>query len=133
MKIAVIGSRTYEKKLVIKNFIFEAKQKFGKDLEIVSGGAKDGADKYAKKYALEFDCKYTEFNPAHTPMNLYSAMHKAFYGKKYHVSQLFHRNTLIAKYSDVMAAFIDPNVKSSGSYHSVEQMKKLKKPVVIIN
>ena len=31
--------------------VFELKQKFGSELTIVSSGCKDGADKYARKYA----------------------------------------------------------------------------------
>ena len=37
---------------------------------------------YAKKYALDFELKYREFNPAHTVQNLYSAMHENYYGKE---------------------------------------------------
>ena len=53
MKIAIIGSRTYTNKKKMKNFMFRLKMEHP-EVEIVSGGAKDGADKYAKKYALEF-------------------------------------------------------------------------------
>ena len=38
-------------------------------MEIVSGGAKDGADKYAKRFALEFGLKYSEFPPQHQTHN----------------------------------------------------------------
>ena len=81
MRVGIIGSRTYENKRKIKQMVFELKQKFGNELTIVSGGCKDGADRYARKYALEMDCKYVEFNPAHTVRNLYSALHNAYYGK----------------------------------------------------
>ena len=57
MKIAIIGSRNYTNKTQIKNFMFRLKMEY-KDMEIVSGGAKDGADKYAKKFALEFGLDY---------------------------------------------------------------------------
>ena len=71
MKIGIVGSRKYENKRKIKETIFNLKQKFGSELVIVSGGCHDGADKYAKKYALELDCSYIEVNPAHTVKNLY--------------------------------------------------------------
>ena len=45
MKVAIIGSRGYTNKRKIKQFIWELKQKFQDRLVIVSGGAKDGADK----------------------------------------------------------------------------------------
>ncbi len=133
MKVAVVGSRSYEDKDKIKKLIFELKKKFGEELEIVSGGAQNGADKFARKFAIELGCKYKEFNPAHTNRNLYSAMPDYYYGKAYHVSQLFHRNRLLIKYSDVVVVFIPDNVKSNGSWYVVNESKKLNKPVVVIN
>ena len=132
MKVAIIGSRQYENTRKIKNTLTELKQKFGNDLIIISGGAKDGADKFARKFALEFGIKYKEFNPAHTPKNLYSAMSDNYYNKPYHVSQFHHRNMLIAKDCDVMMAFIPNGVNSNGSISAIKNAKKLKKPVTII-
>lgn len=133
MRVAIVGSRVYENKRKIRDMIYRLKQTFGDKLEIVSGGAQNGADKYAKKYSLELGVSYKEFNPAHTVKNLYSAMPESYYGKEYHVSQFYHRNELIAKYADKMIAFIDSNAKSSGSYHAVTMAQKHKKPVVIVN
>ena len=132
MKIAIIGSRTYENKLKIKDMIYKLKLAFGDELEIVSGGAQNGADRYAKKYALELGVRYKEFNPAHTVKNLYSGCSEEYYGKPYHVSQLFHRNSLIVNYSDKIIAFRSPG-KSSGTDHVVQESKKLNKPIVIIS
>ena len=69
MKVAIVGSRQYTNKRRIQEFIFKLKEKYGDKLEIVSGGQKAGADGYAKKYALEFDTKYSEFPPAHYTYN----------------------------------------------------------------
>jgi len=55
MKVAIVGSRRYENKKKIKDFVFKLKEQYGTDTIIVSGGCKTGADKYAKKYALELD------------------------------------------------------------------------------
>ena len=133
MKIAIIGSREYENKNKIRDMIYKLKQAFGDKLEIVSGGAQNGADKYAKKFAIEFGIVYKEFNPAHTVRNLYSVMPEGYYSKPYHTSQFFHRNELIAKYCDKMVAFIDSNVASKGSYHAVSMAQKHNKPVIIVN
>jgi hypothetical protein len=73
MKIGIVGSREYQNFRKVKDTIFALKNKFGDKTTIVSGGCKDGADKFAKKYAIELGCNYIEFNPAHTPKNLYSA------------------------------------------------------------
>ena len=132
MKVAIIGSRMYENTRKIKDTLFQLKQKFGDDLIIISGGAKDGADKFARKFALEFGIKYKEFNPAHTVKNLYSAMSDNYYNKTYHVSQFHHRNMLIARDCDVMMAFIPEGCNSNGSISAIKNAKKLKKPVTII-
>ena len=133
MKIAIIGSRQYENVRKIKNLLTDLRRKFGNELTIISGGAKDGADKYVKKYVLEFEIEYKEYNPAHTPKNLYSAMSEHYYDKPYHVSQFHHRNILIARDCDVMLAFIGKNNNSNGSMSAIKQAKKLNKPVTIIS
>ena len=45
MKIAIIGSRRYENKKKIKDFIFKLKNEYGARTVIISGGCKDGADR----------------------------------------------------------------------------------------
>ena len=132
MKVALIGSRDYANIRRIKDTLFQLKQKFGSDLIIISGGAKHGADKFARKYALEFGIRYKEFNPAHTIKNLYSAMSDDYYSKPYHVSQFHHRNMLIARDCDVMIAFIGARESSNGSMSAIKKAKKLNKPVTII-
>ena len=132
MKVAIIGSRHYENTRKIKEALFQLKQKFKDDLTVISGGAQYGADKFARKYALEFGIKYQEYNPAHTTKNLYSAMSDNYYDKPYHVSQFHHRNMLIAKACDVMMAFIPNGDNANGSLSAIKQAKKLKKPVTII-
>ena len=132
MKVALIGSRDYANVRRIKDTLFQLKQRFADDLIVISGGAKYGADKYARKYALEFGIQYKEFNPAHTTKNLYSAMSDDYYNKPYHVSQFHHRNMLIARDCDVMIAFIGDNDISNGSMSAIKKAKKLNKAVTII-
>ena len=133
MKVALIGSRDYANVRRIKDTLFQLKQRFADNLIVISGGAKYGADKYARKYALEFGIQYKEFNPAHTTKNLYSAMSDDYYGKPYHVSQFHHRNMLIAKACDVMMAFIPDGNDANGSLSAIKKVKKLNKPVTIIS
>ena len=132
MKVAIIGSRHYENVRKIKDTLFQLKQRFGDDLIVISGGAQYGADKFARKYALEFGINYQEYNPAHTTKNLYSAMSDNYYDKPYHVSQFHHRNMLIAKACDVMMAFIPDGDDANGSLSAIKNAKKLKKRVTII-
>ena len=132
MKVAIIGSRHYENTRKIKDTVTELKKRFGVKLIVISGGAQYGADKFARKYALEFGIKYQEYNPAHTTKNLYSAMSDNYYDKPYHVSQFHHRNMLIAKACDVMMAFIPNGDNANGSVSAIKNAKKLNKPVTII-
>ena len=133
MRIGIVGSRTYENKRKIKETIFKLKNKFPQELVIVSGGAKDGADKYVKKYALELECQYLEFNPAHTIKNLYSALHENYYNQPYNVKNFFTRNTMIAKYCDIVIGFVSDNGESKGTDHTLSEAKKYNKKVVVIS
>ena len=133
MKVAIIGSRDYQNARKIKDTLTELKKRFGEKLIIISGGAQHGADKFARKFALEFGLRYREFNPAHTVKNLYSAMTETYYEKPYHVSQFHHRNMLIARDCDVMIAFIPNGESSHGSMSAIKNAKKLNKPVTIIS
>ena len=130
MRIGIIGSRTYENKRKIKETIYRLRQRFNGDLTIVSGGCQDGADKFAKKYALELDCKYIEFNPAHTQRNLYSALHDAYYGKEYAAKWFFQRNKMLASYVDYLIAFMD--TETNGTVNTIKEARKKGKKVVII-
>ena len=132
MKIGIIGSRKYEKKKNIKDFIFRIKEKYGEEVTIVSGGCKQGADKYAKKYALEFGLQYEEYPPAHHPHNLYCSLPANRYGKQYSIKHFFVRNKIIASVSDMVVAFIPEGVKANGSLDTIKQAKKLDKKVKII-
>ena len=40
IKIGIVGSRTYTNKQKVKDLIFEIKEKYGNEVEIVSGGQK---------------------------------------------------------------------------------------------
>ena len=133
MKIGIVGSRVYENKRKIKEAIYKLREKFNGDLIIVSGGCPDGADRYAKKYALEMECAYKEFNPSHTQPNLYSACNEKFYSKPYSPKNFFHRNKLLAKYCDYVIGFIPKNESGGGTNHTLNEAKKLGKKIVIIS
>ena len=91
MKIGIVGSRDYENKLKIKEFIYQLKEKFGDELVIVSGGQDKGADGYAKKISLGFDVKYAEFPPVHYSYNQHCVLKRARYGKKILCRKLFRK------------------------------------------
>ena len=133
MKVGIVGSRKYTNKNKIKDFIYELKEGFGDEVEIVSGGCKFGADKYAKKFALEFDMKYVEFPAVHESYNMHCILPRYKYGKPYAVWHFFERNKEIAKYSDKIVAFIPEGIKSNGTMNTIEHARKMEKKVIILS
>ena len=133
MKVAIVGSRRYENKKKIKDFVFKLKQQYGDKTIIVSGGCKQGADKYAKKYALELGLMYEEYPPFHEVHNLYCTMPESRYGKPYSVKNFHARNKIIAGTSDVVVAFIPEDGLSDGTFSTLKYAKKLNKKIIIIS
>ena len=133
MTVAIVGSRKYENKNKIKKFIFRLIEKYGKEVLVVSGGCKDGADRYAKKYALELGAQYREYPPFHEVHNLYCALPESCYGKPYSVKYFFVRNKQVAQNSDVVVGFIPEGIKSSGTVSTLKYAKKFGKKVMVID
>ena len=88
-------SRTYTNRKKIKEFIFNLKQKFGKELVVVSGGQKDGSFDGWQKYSLEFNVNYEEYPPQHYNHNIHCVLDARNYNKPYYVSNYFKRNKQI--------------------------------------
>ena len=133
MKVALIGSRRYENKKKIKDFVFKLKQQYGDNTTIVSGGCRDGADRYAKKYALELGLQYEEYPPAHQQHSLYCVLPRNHYNKIYHPSNFHMRNKLIAKSSDYIVGFIPFGVDAKGTKSTLEYARDYDKKYKIIN
>ena len=133
MKIAIVGSRKYENKIKIKEFIFKCKEQFGDKLEIVSGGCKYGADKFAKQSTVELDLKYVEFPPSHYNWNMHCKLPATQYNKPYYVSNYFKRNKQIAEYCHMVIGFIPDGSDSRGTSHTIGEAQIQKKMTQIIN
>ena len=133
MRVAVIGSRRYENKKKIKDFIFKLKQKHGDETIIVSGGCKQGADRYAKKYALELGLQYEEYPPFHEVHNLYCVLPDTRYDKPFSMRNFFVRNKIIASVCAYIVAFIPNGIEANGTKNVLEYSKKLNKKRIIIN
>jgi len=128
LRIGVTGSKLYEGKIKIKEFIFGLRKQFEGDIEIISLGEAYGADKYTKKYALEFGYTYREMNAPHTNKNLYSVMPESWYGKPYTNMQMFLRNSIYADYVDVCIVFgADKKTDSI-----IARLGKLNKKIVVL-
>ena len=133
IRVGIVGSRKYENRKKIKEFIFKLKTDKGADTIIVSGGCKTGADRYAKKYALELGLQYQEFPPFHETWNIYCPKDKRDYGRPYSVKNFFARNKIIAAYSDYVVAFIPRGVDSKGSMSTINYAKKFGKKHLVID
>ena len=133
MKVAIVGSRRYENKKKIKDFVFKLKNEYGTETTIVSGGAKDGADKYAKKYALELGLQYEEYPPFHEVHNLYCSLPESRYDKPFSMRNFFARNKILVGTSDFIVAFIPEGVEANGTKNVLEYAKKLNKKRIIIS
>ena len=133
MKIGIVGSRRYENKKKIKDFIFKIKKEKGEDTIIVSGGCKDGADRYAKKYGLELGLQYEEYPPFHEGHNLFCTMPESRYSKPYSVKNFFARNKIIANTSDVVVGFIPEVVEARRTMSTIKYAEKFGKKTIIIH
>ncbi len=133
IKIGVVGSRVYTDRKKVKDLIFEIKTKYGDEVEIVSGGQKEGVDGFAKKFALEFDMNYVEFPPSHYSHNMHCKLPATKYNKPYYISNYFMRNKQIAEYCNIVVAFIPTGVESRGTMDTIRHAEKEKKMVKIIN
>lgn len=111
MVAGLIGSKLYTSELKIIETIQRLKKSFRSELKIVSGGTREGAEYYIKKYTLEFSIDYGEFNPAYTQKNLYSIPEDSYYGKQYHGSQILHRYQLLIDFSDIIILFTENPLK----------------------
>ena len=132
IKVGIVGSRAYTNKKKVKDLIFDIKQK-NPDAEIVSGGQREGADGFAKKFALELGMNYVEFPPVHYRWNMHCKLPASQYDRPYYVSNYFKRNKQIAEYADYIVAFIHKNSKTKGAMHTIKEAQKLNKKYIIIN
>ena len=133
MKVAIVGSRRYENKKKIKDFVFKLKEQYGTDTIVVSGGCKQGADRYAKKYALELGLQYEEYPPFHDVHNLYCTMPSSRYSRPYSIKNFHARNKIIAGTSDFVVAFIPEGIISDGTLSTLNYAKKFDKKRIIIS
>lgn len=132
MRVGITGTKTYENRAKIKNFMFKLKE-HADEIVIVGLGDKDGADRYVKKFALEFGYAYKEANPAHTPQNLYSLLSEQYYNKPYSPKNFFTRNKVFAQYIDKCVVFDDSNTMDFKVVATIKAMTKVRKQTVIVS
>ena len=127
MKVAIIGNTGWQNKRKVRDVLFELKQRFGSDLTVLGAGGNEGANFMVRKYALEYEMRYQEYNPSFSGYNLYSALPESYYGKKYHFSQLHHRMKMLSQNCDYLMiltneAKLDPVLKTA--YNTANKSEK---------
>ena len=128
MKIGITGSSVYEDKRKIKEFLFKLK---GRDtVEIISRGNKDGADRYIKKYALEFGLNYVEVPVAHTSRSLYSQLPELYFNKPFSIRNYFIQQTIYIKQCDNFVIFGAD--KDTVINNLLNAINKIAKSIIII-
>ena len=133
LRVGIVGSRKYENRRKIKEFIFKLKNEKGVDTVVVGNGGKSGAGKYVKKYTLEFGLQYQEFPPFHDNWNIYCPKDQKDYGKPYNAKNYFARNKIVAAYSQYLVAFIPRGDKSLHAKSTIEYAKKFGKKTLVID
>ena len=103
--VGITGSDRYEKKTEIKDIIYQVKQKLGDKVVIVSKGSLNGADKYIRKFCLEFECEYEEYSPTYLTRSLYSIGPESYYGKNFSIRETFQRNRQLVSRVDKLIIF----------------------------
>ena len=128
MKIGITGSNKYENKRKIKEFLFKFKDQPA--AEVVCRGNKDGADKYIKKYALEFGLNYIEVPTAHTSRSLYSQLPEAYFNKPFSIRNYFIQQNIYIKQCDTFVIFFIIGDKIINNL--LNAINKLTKNIIII-
>ena len=128
MKIGITGSNKYQHKRKIKEFLFKFKDQ--SDIDIICRGNKDGADKYIKKYALEFGLNYVEVPAAHTSRSLYSQLPDAYFNKPFSIRNYFIQQNIYIKQCDKFIIFGTDGDKIINNL--LNAIHKIKKSIIII-
>lgn len=128
--LGLVGSRTFENKRKIKEFISSLRTI--DNLEIVGLGDKFGADQHIKKYALELGLNYKEMNPAHTVKNLYSLMSEAYYNKPYNPKNFHQQIKIYSQYINSCVLFDDSNFTDKKIKNVFLQLNRMKKRTIIL-
>jgi mRNA-degrading endonuclease HigB of HigAB toxin-antitoxin module len=132
LKIGLTGSTTFENRTKIKAFLHRIKKEALDEVTVVGLGDKFGADKYIRKFALEYGLKYQEANLPHTQPTLYSMMAESFYGKPYNVKNFFLRNNTFARYIDKCIVFDETHGQDKKIVNLIKAVNKARKKLVII-
>lgn len=115
IKLAIVGTRNPQlsynewEKLLLQEFS-------PCDLSLIVSGGATGIDTYAKLFAGRHHIPLMEYLPDYS---------------KYGIKAPLRRNTQIVKEASKVVAF--PSADSRGTFHSISEARRMKKPVIVIN
>lgn len=132
LKIGITGGRTYENKIQIKKFLHKLREQDSVKVVVVSLGDTSGADKYVKKYALEFGYTYQECNPEYTTKNLYSILSEAHYNKPYTPRAIHVRDKIFCSYVDRCIVFDNTNMTEVKIVNLVKLFTRKNKQLIVL-
>lgn len=127
IKIGIVGSRRrcslFDRQLVT-NIVLAAIKRYGKEnIEIVSGGCRRGADKFAKDTALLYGLLYKEFPIPDDP----PVKHRGEFTER-----AYARNRKIAEYSDVLFALVAAD-RTGGSENAILHAEEFGRKVFCVD
>ena len=94
---------------------------------------KSNTDLFISQAGYEYEIDYKEFAPAHYKYNIHCALPRKFYGAAYSTGHYHIRNDQLAKYSDMIIAFIPEGVESNGTKDTLKRGKKYGKKTIVIS
>ncbi len=132
--IAIIGSKDYVRESKVASFVKRIRDQFGNTATILSGGTDQGAERWAKKYSLDFGLRYKEYNPSFTGHRMYSALNEEYYGKGFHPSHYYDRYRRMLDEADRIVVFLpNPNRVEKEIEYVLKLAEKKKISSIIVN
>lgn len=122
--LGVVGSRRRDRKKdyeIVFDLIKDSYLNYGRDLIVVSGGCKEGADSFAEKVCKQLGVPILIYYP---DMIEFNSLDINNYKKKYAIVA-YARNTEIAVKSHTLLALVAEDRKG-GTEHTIKQFKKLR-------
>lgn len=133
-KIGIIGSKDYIRESNVAKFVKKIYDQFGRTATILSGGGDQGAERWVKKYTLEFSMNYKEYNPSFTGHRMYSAMDESYYGKGFHPSHFHDRYKHLIFEAERLVIFVEKTTKLEPDLEfAIKQAQKKNIPFIIVN
>jgi len=132
LKLGIVSSRQYNDSYKIQQTLQKLINK-PYSLQVYSAGSRLGGELYIKRYSLEYDFFYREFNPAHTSWNQFSALPKYRYGKAYKPYNFKSRYKELVEHCSKVIIFYDrESEEDSNMEKCIEYCIKFEKPYIVI-